>query len=127
MVTYKIIAEWADLYQNKKMNCAEIARMYGATRDQVRYYLRQFGIKTSGNVSRPRKNWIYRKKYIICIYDIETDALAYQFENAKEMAEKLNKTPLSVYSKLNERRINRKFRINKKWYRIELLEVEKIE
>ena len=123
-ITTKQILEWKELYESDPhMTYAEIGSQYSVKKDLVRYYLKRMGTKTLKNKILPPKHKLYQNKYIICVYD-ENENLCYQFDNAMEMAQKLNKSTSSVYTKLNEQRRNGKLRINNKWYYIVLVEVE---
>lgn len=118
-VTTKEIKEWISLNE-QGYNVYEIAEIYGRTRKTIMEKFKIFDIKLSNSIGRP-KNEFYKNKYIICIYDMD-DQLCWQFNNPLQMSLCLNKSINAIHSILSKNKINAKHRINKKWYKIYLLE-----
>lgn len=120
LVTIKMVNEWIYLYQQKKLTYREISVYYGFTPCTIRYHLKNNGIKSN---PKNQKQY-YKDKFQIFIYDYETEELKWVFNNPNDMAKTLNKSINVIFSKLNSRSFNTKFRIKGKWYIIKLIEVE---
>lgn len=68
----------------------------------------------------------YKNKYQIALYD-ENETLCHLFDNPKEMAKALKGSAVytdKYYSKLSRLHKSNKIRHRKRWYYIELIEVE---
>jgi hypothetical protein len=120
-ITVKMVREWINLYENKKITIAEIAEMYGCSSCVVRSYLRNNGVVTT-RFREHRKQKSHKNCFLIALYDLE-EQLVGVFDNVYELSDYCGKTVGNVRCMLCPKNINAKMRINGKWYRKELIEV----
>lgn len=125
MITTKIINEWIDLY-NQGYSCYRISKLYKCSRNTVTDYLHLRGIKTPQFRTCYRRPELYKNKYIICLYDLN-GVLCYQFDTAHEMAETFKVNLGHLQSRLSNKKLDMKYRVNNKWYRIHLIDTTKEE
>ena len=122
IVTTKMINEFVRLYTKENLSHKKIAKLCNVSEATVRNYLISQGIEANIRKKRGARHKLYKKKYIIALYDLN-DNLFRIFDNGYELASFLNRGLNSVYRQLNLRFIHKKLRYNGNWYKKVLIEV----